>query len=202
MYCSTILKKKIIFYSILSTRLVLQFPYLSSFSVSPYLHLLYPLFRPKLLPTSTSTSHTILHCWSSTDSPSSSPLPKLHTTSHLRPISKSLYRFTLTLFNYPLHCRSFIRRLISDPSPNPFVGPLWVVGRRGWVVVVDRRVWVVVVVCSGRVWVSNWIRWWFFLIGVGLCLCLCLWFVVCARGWGSQKKKTVGKSRKRNNKEK
>ena len=29
--------------------------------------------------------------------PHPSPLPTLHTASHLRPISKSLYRFTLTL---------------------------------------------------------------------------------------------------------
>ena len=37
---------------------------------------------------------------------------------------------------------------------------------------------------------------------VCLCLCLCLWFVVCARGLRSlRKKKTVGKPRKRNNKE-
>ena len=57
---------------------------------SPYLHLLYRLLRPKLLPTSTSTSHTILHC-------------------EAQPIHP-----------HPLHCRSFTRRLISDPSPNPF----------------------------------------------------------------------------------
>ena len=35
---------------------------------------------------------------------------------------------------------------------------------------VSNRGWVVVVVCSDRVWVSNRLRWWFFLIGVGLCL--------------------------------
>ena len=39
---------------------------------------------------------------------------------------------------------------------------------------VSNRGWVVVVVCSGRGWVSNRLRWWFFFIGMGLCLCLCL----------------------------
>ena len=132
MYCSTILKKKNLYFippfvcsrnfSLLC--LVLHFPSLSLFSVSPSalssLQTQTPLnininitHHPPLLKLNRFT--LILSIAEASHDVSSqthlqiplpihphplqlpSPLPKLHTASHLRPISKSLYRFTLTL---------------------------------------------------------------------------------------------------------